>query len=519
MPPSRTLRRSAAAGAAESRGGTNRRNTVFAFAVQISTAACTAALTLVLLRVLGSHAYGQFALALAIGSLVLLPADFGLSGAAARFLAEAKGSRRSTHVTLVSGFQLKLAISVAASGGLFLLAGPIAAAYGEPGLAWPLRGMAVAVLGQGVMRFCVVCFSARERNSLSFLVVTGESVAELAASVALVVVWGGAAAAAFGRAVGYGIGTALAVVTLVRLFDLPVRKLVLARADRKVTRRLATYGGAMAIADGVWAAFSQVDILLIGAILTTTAAGIFQAPLRLLVLASYPGLALGASIGPRLARTRTGRRPDPAPLVAAVRGLLVVQTLAAAVVIGWAVPLTRTVLGSGYEGSARVFAALGPYIVLSGLAPLLSNAITYVGGTRARIRVALVSLAINVVLDVVLLPWIGVVGAAIGTDVGYTVYVGGHVLIGARLLGYRIDRIVATLIRCTVALVPTVGILLVGATLGPLALAPAALIAVAVYAAVLHVLGESTIRPWVAAGSRRPRLRRAPAVAEPAEPG
>jgi O-antigen/teichoic acid export membrane protein len=483
------------------------RNAGFAFAAQIAPAAATAALTLVLLRLLDTGAYGDFALALAIGSLVALPADLGLSGAAARFLAEARGNPAAIQATLVNGFRLKLAISVAAGGGLFLLAGPIAAAYGETALKWPLRGMALAVLFGGVMRFCTVCFSVRERNSFVFLVVTAESFSELTASVALVAVWGGATAAAFGRATGYALGTVLALVLIERLFDLHLSRLVRARGNRAITRRLAGYGAGMAIADGVWAVFSQIDLLLIGALLGSAAVAIFQAPLRLLLIVSYPGLALGAALGPRLARVAGRNRPDPRRLVAGIRGLLIVQTLAAGFVIAWGVPLTRTLFGEDYGASAGVFAALAPYVALSGLAPLLSIAITYVGGTRARIRVALFALALNVLLDALLLPTIGVVGAAIGTDVGYAFYVLGHLLIGAHRLKFSLDRIAATAVRSTVALGPTVGILLVGVKLGLAASLAAAVLAVIVYTAILRVLGETAMRPLFRFAANRAIMR------------
>lgn len=490
--------------------GSRRGNTFFAFAVQISTAAATAALTLVLLRVLDTSAYGDFALALAIASLVALPADLGLSGAAARFLAESKDDRAATHATLVSGLRLKLVISLAAGGALFVAAGPIAAAYGEPGLGWPLRAMAIAVLGGGVMRFCLVCFSVRERNSLAFVAVASESVAELAASVALVLVFGGATAAAFGRAIGYTLGLALSVVLVARLFDLPLWRLLGGRGDRATARRLAGYGGAMAIADGVWAVFNQIDLLLIGAILSSTAVAVFQAPLRVLVLVSYPGLALGAAVGPRLARVAGRERPDPAPLVGATRTLVIVQTLAAAFVIAWAAPLSRTLLGSSYGESAHVFVALGPYVVLGGLAPLLSMAITYVGGTKRRIQVAVLSLAANAAIDAVLLPRIGVVGAAIGTDVGFAIYVVGHLLVGARQIDFSLDRIAATFVRCAIAFVPAAALLLAGAHFGLAASIPAAVAAIVVYVAVVYALGETTIRPWLRLGADRVRALRRP---------
>jgi O-antigen/teichoic acid export membrane protein len=468
--------------------------------VQASTALFTAALTLVLLRILGSHGYGLFALALAVGSLVVLPADLGLSASTARFLAESRHSGAATRSTLATGFRLKAAASLLVAAGLFGLSGPIAAGYGERGLVWPLRGMALAVIGQGIMRFCVASFSARQRNALSFLVVAGESFAETVASIAVVAAGGGAAGAAFGRAVGYAVGATLGIAVLSRVFRMRPSALVLSPAEPGTSRRIATYAAALAVADGVWAAFNQVDILLIGAFLSATAAGIFQAPLRLLAVLAYPGIALGAALGPRLARTGRGQKVDPGPLVAAARGLLVAQVFVSGTIVALAVPIATFVFGSGYAHSAGVLAALAPYIALGGLAPLFSNAIDYIGATRRRVRIGAVALAANIVLDVILIPAIGVVGAAVGTDAGYAIYVVGQIVVAADLLGFPVEGLVSTLLRSLAAGVPMTAILAVGVRLGPPGIAAALLVGPATFAAVLHVTGETAAQPWLRRG-------------------
>src|SRR4051794_36603179 len=65
-----------------------RRNAFFGLATQITTAAFTAVLTLYLVRKLGPHDYGLFALAVGVGTILVLVSDIGISGAAGRFMAE-----------------------------------------------------------------------------------------------------------------------------------------------------------------------------------------------------------------------------------------------------------------------------------------------------------------------------------------------------------------------------------------------------------------------------------------------
>jgi O-antigen/teichoic acid export membrane protein len=70
------------------------RNAASAFAAQLITSAATAAMTLYLVRALGPKGLGVLALAISIGTLMLLPADFGLSSSAARYIAEHRGDWR-----------------------------------------------------------------------------------------------------------------------------------------------------------------------------------------------------------------------------------------------------------------------------------------------------------------------------------------------------------------------------------------------------------------------------------------
>ena len=87
------------------------RNTSFAFAVQITVAAFSAALTLFLVRALGPAGYGVFALAVAIGIMCALLAELGISPAAARFVAEHRGDRNAMAGVVASALRLKLPLS------------------------------------------------------------------------------------------------------------------------------------------------------------------------------------------------------------------------------------------------------------------------------------------------------------------------------------------------------------------------------------------------------------------------
>jgi O-antigen/teichoic acid export membrane protein len=429
-------------------GDTIRRNTAFALASQLATASFTAILTIFLVRALGPEDYGVFALAVSVASLVFLPADFGISQSTARFVAEHRGEHDRIAAVLADGLKLKLIASGALCALLFALAEPISNAYDAPEMTWPLRGVSLAVFGQSIVGYYRTAFEALGRVSLTLRLISAESAVEASASIALVLVGAGVTGAAFGRATGYLFGALFAFVLIARTVDSRALSIVRGDASGRV-KDIARYAGALLIIDAVFAVITQIDVLLIGAILGTTAVGVFQAPAKLITFLHYPGLALSAGVSPRLSRGGAG--PNVAAFQDGIRYLMILQAALVVPVVVWASPIADVILGSGFEESADVLRAMAPFIYLFGLAPLVSVGVNYLGEARRRIPVAIATLVVNFAVSIVLLYEIGVVGSAIGADAAYLIYVPAHFWICKQLLGLPLRPIGATFARTLVS--------------------------------------------------------------------
>jgi O-antigen/teichoic acid export membrane protein len=482
------------------------RNAGIVLASQLTTAAFTAILTIFLARRLGPEEYGVLAVAMGIGAVLVLPADAGLSSSVARFLAERREERGATSALLADALRLKLAIALVVCAALFALAGPIADAYGIAGLVWPIRAIAVAVFGQTVLMLYNGAFIALGRMGLQWRVTVSESAVEFATSIALVLLGAGATGAAFGRAAGYLFGAVVGLALAVRLLGrgvLPSRL----RHGHGFARQIAGYARALVIVDSAFTLFEQIDVLLIGAYLGATAAGLFQAPLRLATFLHYGGVAGGSAVAPRLARTPHSP-PDADAFMDGLRWLLLTQAALMAPVVVWAAPLLHLGLGGDYGESAAVLRGLAPYIYLSGIAPLVSLGVNYLGEAPRRIPIAVGAILANLVIDVILIPRIGIVGGAIGSDVGYAVYVPLHLAICRRELGVDLRPLLGVLGRgllaaaamgCVLALAGTSATLSIGQWVVGLMLGPLAFLAVLLLSRELHVADLRAAWRWVAA--------------------
>jgi O-antigen/teichoic acid export membrane protein len=357
---------------------------------------------------------------------------------------------------LADGLRLKLIASLLVSGLLFALAPLVASAYGIHGLIWPVRGAAVFLFGQNVM-LMGTAFMARGRTDLEWRTMLLESAVQTTATVALVLAGLGAAGAAFGQAIGYLAAAVLTVWLLVRLLG----PAVLPRTVRfgVHTRRIATYAGVLLIVDGAYSAFSALDGLIIAAYRHTGEVAIFTAPMKLTAFLAYPAGALAAGVAPRLARS-PGTEPNVGAFLVGLRVLVIVQSAITAFVLGWAPFAVSIALGSDYRASGAVLRALTPYIFLLGFGTLVSLGANYLGEARRRIPIAIATVVINVVVDLLLVPKIGALGACWGTDAAYALYAPAQLLICRRALGADLRPLVGTLARTLVAAAAMTAILL-----------------------------------------------------------
>ena len=187
-----------------------------------------------------------------------------------------------------------------------------------------------------------------------------------------------------------------------------------------------------------------------------------------------------------------GEGPNVPALELGLSLLVVVHLLMIAPLLVWAEPLVHLVLGPGYGEAAGVLRALTPFILLAGPARLLTTSVNYLGEARRRILIVVAALALNIVADLILIPKVGVVGAAIGNDIGFAVYALGHLYICRQLTGLSLAPILRSLGRGLVAAAAMSLVLLVigtGDVSAPLALA-GLLAGTAVFLATLFALRE-----------------------------
>jgi O-antigen/teichoic acid export membrane protein len=408
-------------------------------------------------------------------------------------MAERRGEPSAAAAVFATALRLKLLTGLPATIALFLLATPICHAFGAENAIWALRASAIALFAQTLFNLFLGAFVALGKLRYNVILATIESVAEVATSIPLVIIGGTAAAAAFGLVAGFSVGVIAAGALARRTLGARGSREQRTDLDPAVVspRRLMGYAGPLLLVDAAFRLFTSIDVLLIAAIIGGGArVAAFGLPLRLTVFLEYPAAAVASAVAPRLTR---GRSEDDVVLLGdSIRYLTILQMLITAPLLIWPEAIMSLLFGDKYPEATGVLRALAPFVLLSGLAQLTTLSVNYLGEAWRRVPIAIVMLSANVIVDVILLPKIGIVAGAVGTSVAYAIWVPAHVWILRTRGGLRVGPFLVTLARSVLAGGATVGVLALLGT-GQVGVPTMVLGAVAgslVYVAALVLLGE-----------------------------
>ena len=132
---------------------------------------------LYLVRALGTGRLRVFALALGIGSVAQLAADFGISQSVARFLAESRGDRAGVGCSARRCLATELGRCSVVGWWVVDLSGPLATSFDKPELVWPVRAIALSLFANSVFTLYVTAFIALSRIGLNLRLIFLESFA------------------------------------------------------------------------------------------------------------------------------------------------------------------------------------------------------------------------------------------------------------------------------------------------------------------------------------------------------
>jgi O-antigen/teichoic acid export membrane protein len=411
---------------------------------RVVSALATMAVAIVLANALGPTEFGRYRLAItALGVTVLVSAQ-GLPAATGRFLVKAPDDphrlavlRQTATVTAI--------LAACATVVLAAAAVPLAHLVGAPG-AWPLFLVAaLGVPGSHFSSWMTSVFMTTRQATAILSTSLVKSAAELGLVAVLVAVGVGAVGGVIAYSVAFGLTSVLGAYLLFVRWHGPH-----SASGEATTRAILRFGRQVWFADLSYLGFQTVDQVILQALKGTHAVGLYDIAWQ---LTAGLGLLSGAIAGAVAPRLMDPDRQFANQLFARAMGAL--TSLYAAIGVMTALlggRLVDALFHDSFTPSGRILQALAPYVLLLGLAPLVSTGINYLGVARARMRIAVTALIVNAVIDVIAIKQVGQIGPTIGTGVAFAYYVLAHTLLyGDTDVRFPWRRVAISLARGTVA--------------------------------------------------------------------
>lgn len=462
-----------------------------AFAANVVGAVSGALLVVLLARLLDPTSYGLLFLALAVFGFAVNFTSFGIAKSAARYISEFKGSTpgQIPHILRLSLLLNLVPIGIAS---LVFLFGHelLAALIGEPELSPYLLLGSVFIVFKTLTAFTRVILQGFEDIVPASILLALQRVGELFFAVGFVVLGYEVLGALVGYAVSYVLVTGVGLGYIyVRNYQ-PLNRTAI---EPGLRRRLFEYSLPIAVTQTAYTLDHHIDKILVGFFIGPVAVAYYTIGKQVVQFLEVPMSALGFTLSPTYGAQKAEGNHETAARIyetALSYGLLLYVPAATGVIL-LASPGIEFVFGDEYLGAVPVLQILSALAVLKAVTKLTGEGLDYLGRARARGIIKGVTAVLNVVLNVLLIPRYGVVGAAVVTVVTFGLYTVANVYIMHLELDLRTrwlgQRFVASLLIA--AIMAATVLPLTGYVIGPGTLVAVVGIGVTVWAISILALG------------------------------
>ena len=420
-------------------------------------------LVIVLARLLSPDEYGLVYLAVSIFTFVTLLGKVGLGNSAARYVTEyeEKDPGQIPHIVETTAVVLTITLGIVTLG-LVLFSELIATIMNDPELqVLLLVGALFVATGGFVDSTRKICQGFKKIEWAAYIKLV-DAVLRPIVAIGLVLAGFGAVGAITGYVVSSLSAALLGIVFIYYLYSGTTRNEI----EPDLRRRVAEYALPIALTDNSDTLLKRVDIILVGAFLTPLAVSYYVVAKQLMTFLKTPANSLGFAITPRYSeQIHRGNLGTASRLYSkALTSVLAFYVPAAVGLVIVAEPTLTLVFGPEYAGGVIVLQVLTLYLVAQTVSYITGGGLDYLGRAKQRAYAKFGAAVINVILNIALIPTIGIVGAAVSTVSSYALYVALNVYLlhleldlDWMVIGYRCVKIGAVTSVMVLSILPFSG--------------------------------------------------------------
>ena len=367
-------------------------------------------------RALGAEEFGFYGTVVSYAAFGLMLISLGMDRAIHVFVPKFEEEKRKAVFLVRRLFRIRLTMGLAVAAGLFLLSPPLLAAMGQPRVGGMLRWMGVYVISMGLSSLFLAWFSARLDLKKARLTKAAIQLVNLIGAIWIYRYGAGAAAVLILLSVTVGL-TALAFAWLSRdLFSGP--------GDHADLGEVRSFCGSQAVMEVLtFITGKNADIIMLNLLLAGTLQVGYYNIAAALTLAISTMLISGAGDIALTATSMMVQKGEPDQLHRAwrfrIKASLILTVPLMVFAFAIAPSLVATLLSEAYLPAAEVFrVAIAGQILMSLLGGGAHGDILLTSGHHKTVRTLRIGFGVmNVVLNLMLIPVWGAIGAAAATAV------------------------------------------------------------------------------------------------------
>lgn len=412
------------------------RGVSFVFLSQVFRMGAKGGLILILTRyLLTPNEYGQLFLTLSVLGLALMFAGLGLGKSGAKYITDYRETAPElVPVVIRSMYAFRVAAIAVVAAVLFAFHQPIADLIGNPEIGVLLLVGIGYLVTRSLKGLTAMVFAGHNRMGLYAALGIVGHVTLILAVPGLIVLGFGLEGALAGYALSAGL-TAVVGMAFVYARFYTHSDASDAEASR-VWREVLRYSVPLMFTRGASVLNSRVDTILLGFFRGATPVAYYTLGKQLVDFLIAPAQSLGFGVSPTFGEQKANENMDEAAQLyeRSFTYTVALYGPAAAGVFFVADPTVTLIFGPDYAGAIPVIQIFSLFVLVRALDSITSDALDFLGRARARAVAKVALAAANFLLNLVLIPPFGLVGATVATVVTQSVYVGIELFIIAREL-------------------------------------------------------------------------------------
>lgn len=377
------------------------------------------ALNVYLARVLGVEEFGIWSFLFSIISAIFLISNFGIN-ASGKYIAQYNGTEELKNV-LNNSFKFRLLLSSFFALFIFIFSGTISDLVGHPEFEILFQYSAPLVFSMGFLEYLKTAFMGLHRIKYNFIV----NVLEFCFKFVFVIVLFQFSSSIISIVNAFSLASFLAVlIGLALLYFKFYIKLCESKRNITSISDIFNYGIPLFFTSLGSVIATEIDTIMLGLYSTNYEIGIYAVGKNIVNILPQISLAIAMGTMPVFAKIDKNNKDELRKLffkIMKINTWLMISLISGILLLsGFLIPL---IFGINYAQAVLPLQILTLFLVNRSFLIFLNQFLDYQGLARKRFFNSLISMILNVVFNMLLIPRYGALGAAIATSVSYTPYV------------------------------------------------------------------------------------------------